>query len=152
MIQTELIARALITDTDKLLVCENKKGNHYFLPGGHVKFNEAVKIALAREIKEELGVEGVVGDMAGILENSYKLGDGVRHEINLIFSASLSTNKVESIENHIAFRWIEIKELSKINLLPLNFSEIIVKWLDNKKIFFRSTLYADYQGNSLIMK
>jgi 8-oxo-dGTP diphosphatase len=137
---TEIIVRALITSGDKLLFCENKKGNHYFLPGGHVEFNEAAKVALAREIEEELAVKGTVGDLAGILENSYKLGNDVQHEMNLIFSASLSTNKVESIEDHIAFHWVELNKLSEIKLLPENLSEIIVKWLNDKKTFFESTL------------
>lgn len=138
--ETEFIARALITDGDKLLVCENKEGEHYFLPGGHIEFGEPVKGALAREIEEELGVQGEVGEMAGVLENSYQLGDGSHHEVNLIFSASLSTNDVESLEDHIAFHWVKFDELLNINLLPLGFSEIINQWLKDKKAFFKSTI------------
>ena len=138
--EIEFIARALITHDNKLLVCENKKGGHYFLPGGHIEFGESAKNALVREIKEELGVEGELGEMAGIFENAYQLGDILCHEINLIFSASLSTNNIKSLEDHIAFHWIGFGEMHDINLLPSKLPEIISEWLKDKKTFFESTI------------
>ncbi|OGI73886.1 hypothetical protein A2737_01610 [Candidatus Nomurabacteria bacterium RIFCSPHIGHO2_01_FULL_41_71] len=139
-LETELIARAIITHNERMLVCENKKGEHYFLPGGHVEFREAAKEALVREIKEEFGVQGNVGEMAGILENTYKLGDVMHHEINLIFSASIPTTDIVSLEDHIAFHWIKFGELSTINLLPSKLSKIVSKWLNDKETFFESSI------------
>jgi ADP-ribose pyrophosphatase YjhB (NUDIX family) len=138
--ETQFIARAFITHDNKILVCENKKGGHYFLPGGHIEFGESVKNALIREIMEELGVEGEVGNMAGVFENKYQLGDSLHHEINIIFSASLSTNNVKSLEDHIAFHWIRFEDIHGINLLPSKLPEIISEWLKDKKTFFESTI------------
>ncbi len=137
--QIELIVRALIVDGDNILLCENKKGQHYFLPGGHVEFGESLKDALIREIKEELGVSGKVSGMIGVLENIYKTVDEVHHEMNVIFLSGFSDIDISSRENHIAFHWIKSTELANINLLPKKLPDLISKWLKSKEFFFEST-------------
>ena len=135
----ELIVRAVVVDRNKLLLCESMKGKHYFLPGGHVEFGEGLKGALIREIKEELGVSGTIGDMIGVLENTYKEEDLVHHEVNVIFSVSLPITKIISQESHITFHWVKFRSLSDINMLPEKLSDFIIKWMKDKETFFEST-------------
>lgn len=137
--QIEIIARALIVDEENILLCENIKEKHYFLPGGHLEFGESLKEALAREIEEELGVSGTVQNLIGVLENTYKSEENIHHEVNMIFSAELSTIEVMSQESHIKFHWVKAKDLSSMNLLPSKLPTLISKWLKDGKTFFDST-------------
>ncbi len=141
--EIETTARALITDGEKILLCQSKKGGYYYLPGGHVEFGESLRASLTREIGEELGVSGTVGEMIGIFENIYEEEGRVRHETNIIFLATLEKSDVESKEDHISFDWIDKTELSNANLLPKGTAECISNWLDDKKIFFGSNLHAN---------
>ncbi|QQR82639.1 NUDIX domain-containing protein [Candidatus Campbellbacteria bacterium] len=136
--QIELIARAVIIDKDKMLLCENKKRGHYFLPGGHVEFGEGVSDALTREMNEELGVSGVVQELIGVLENTFTIDEEVHHEFNMIFLATLSKTDVVSQEDHIEFHWVEQKDVSGTPLLPKELHTLIPQWFKDKKVFFES--------------
>jgi 8-oxo-dGTP diphosphatase len=138
MKQIEIIARALVVNDGKVLLCENKKSKHYFLPGGHVEFGESLKAGLSREIEEEMGISGVVGDLVGVLENTFQISGDTNFEINIIFSTTLDTNELASQEEHIAFHWVESDSLSDLNLLPKKLPNLIKKWMENKETFFES--------------
>jgi len=135
----ESIVRALIIKEGKILLCENKSSGHFFLPGGHVEFGESFKKALAREIKEELGISGIVEDVVGVLENTFQDEGVSHHEVNVIFIVSLPTAEVISQESHIAFRWIELVDLLGVNLLPQKLPSLLSKWLKDRETFFEST-------------
>ncbi len=54
--------RAVIVHDGKLLVVKNSRGSDYYaLPGGHLDPHESPETCMARELKEELGVEAQVG-------------------------------------------------------------------------------------------
>jgi|SRR3989344_3237143 len=114
----EIIARAVIVHRGKILLCKKKKANYYFLPGGHVEFGESTSIALAREIREELGVRSKNIKFLTLMENIFRYRKGVAHEINFIYRVSLKDNNVRAMENHLQFSWIPLKELCKHKVLP----------------------------------
>jgi 8-oxo-dGTP pyrophosphatase MutT (NUDIX family) len=64
----EVIVRGVLVDGGALLLCRNRKRGHVFLPGGHVEFGEPARVALEREIQEELGLAVHVGDFLGLSE------------------------------------------------------------------------------------
>jgi mutator protein MutT len=59
------VVAALIADDGKLLVCQRKRGGAFELmwefPGGKKKIEETLEMALARELREELGVTAKIG-------------------------------------------------------------------------------------------
>jgi len=117
----EIIARAVIIPENKLVVCKARGWDSYFLPGGHVEFGESVKEALVREIKEEMGVDAVVGKFIDVIENIYEYDGMKHHEVNFVFWAQMTNVKnVVSQEDHIDFEYIDTASLSDIKLLPDN--------------------------------
>ena len=52
----ETIARGVCVQNGKVLLCRAKGGATTYLPGGHIEFGEKGCAALAREVREELGV------------------------------------------------------------------------------------------------
>ncbi len=62
-------ARAILIDKDNKIALLNltKMGNHK-LPGGGVEAGEDINLALAREIKEEVGCESKVVGEVGVIE------------------------------------------------------------------------------------
>lgn len=56
----ECIARAIIEENGKFLLCRGKGKVNFFFPGGHIEEGESAPEALMREIQEELGEESEV--------------------------------------------------------------------------------------------
>ena len=96
----ETISRGVCVKDGKLLLCRAKGGKSTYLPGGHIEFGETGRVALVREMKEELGVDSSTGVFLGALENSF-LQNGKPHaEINLIYELKLADGvEVESMKS-----------------------------------------------------
>ncbi len=134
--QIENIVRAVIIKDEKILTCLAKESGHYFLPGGHIEFGEDATTALNRELEEELGVNLVSSNFIGILENFYGTKDKKHHEYCVVFQGELSGYSIKSKENHIDFVWMTKEELRGANFLPSHFKQSLLKWLNNKEMFF----------------
>lgn len=129
----EIIVRAVILHRNKILLCKEKKGSHYFLPGGHIEFGEPLKKALLREIKEELSAVVKKADFLGIVENFFRRARNKIHEINFVYFVSLRKLKDKTTENHIDFHWIDTKSVSKEKLLPVKLKKRLISWIKTGK-------------------
>lgn len=74
----------LIKNGDKILVHHALKFDHVTLPGGRVKSGEDSITALKREIKEEIGEETEYVRSVAIVENIFKSGESLYHEILMV--------------------------------------------------------------------
>lgn len=146
-----LLSRAVIILDDHLLLAYDprKEPKHYYelnvafyyLPGGHIEFNESAEAAVLREIYEETGCDSYIERFLGVLEHSWSFpGDEVcchTHEINLIFKVNLKeVNGLTTIfqkEDHVAFQWIPLKEMCDIDFRPQSLKTILPQWLANQK-------------------
>ena len=114
----ENIARGVCVSGDRVLVCQPKEGGYSYLPGGHIEFGEKGREALAREMREEAGLDAEVGELLGVVESSF-VQKGKKHcEINLIYRMTLPTERVVARESWIGFRWCRLADLPAENLLP----------------------------------
>lgn len=128
----EIIARVIIKNNNKVLLCKNRERGYYYLPGGHIEFSENIINGLKREIKEEINCSLKIIKFLGILENFFKEKNFSHHEINIIFEGKIKNKKVKSKESYIEFEWIDIKNLDKIKILPKS----IKKFIEKKKTNF----------------
>lgn len=117
----EVIARGVLLHADRVLLCQNRKHGHIFLPGGHVEFDEPAERSLIRETMEEVGLPVTIGKLMGVCESAFdqpRKSGGMRrhHEINLIFQMHPKSDSdiraIQSQEDHIQFIWRSLADLA----------------------------------------
>ncbi|MBO1435605.1 NUDIX domain-containing protein [Meiothermus sp. CFH 77666] len=108
----------------QVLLCHEPQGDFWYLPGGRVELGEEARVAMAREIFEELGVKARVGRMLWVVENFFELSGCNSHEVGLYFVVDLPLHPTPDPllghegEQDLWFRWIPLHELPQINLKP----------------------------------
>lgn len=113
-----MVVRAVIVGRSGVLLCRKKGASWYFLPGGNVKLGEGARAALAREIREETGTASKIGNFIGAVENKYRDGRGLHHELNIVFAATLEAVRICGVEGHLEFEWLNWPKLAGIKLMP----------------------------------
>lgn len=138
--EIKILVRAIIQDKGKVLVCRKTGKKYYFFPGGHIEFGESAKKALARELKEELGIRIKKSFFIGVSEHRFTEDKVKYHEINLSFQVFPKKLNTESKESHLRFFIFNKNQLVKENVLPRPLKKAILKWLKNKKLFWASEI------------
>lgn len=132
----ELLVRALIIRDRKILVCQTKDRGYFFLPGGHVEFEETMQEALKRELYEEMEAKLIVSQFIGSIENIFEQDSVKKHEVSFVFHVDIDLREVVSKEEHISFYWLTYQEFIEANILPPAMKDAIIKWTAEKETFF----------------
>ena len=122
----EIIARAVVTCGAHALVCRHPPGNYVVFPGGHVDLGETAAEGLARELREEIGLELTVGRCLGVQELLFEQKGRLRHEYTLMFHVEHpptwdpeSPPRLVSPEApKIELGWIRAANLGSVDLRP----------------------------------
>lgn len=128
----ENIARGVCVVGGRVLLCRPVGGGYTYLPGGHIEFGEKGAEALAREVREELGLESKVGELLGVVESSFVQHGRPHAEISLVYRLDLSAAlgdaplrggsavppAPQSREDWIEFVWWPVDRLDEANMLP----------------------------------
>ncbi len=123
-----LIVAAAIVRSNKVLLARRIQPElpeahlKWELPGGKVELEESPHEAIMREIKEELDTEiRVVRLLPHVQSNIYHGHSRLVHSVITAFESVIIRGKSlpKAAEDSVgAVRWIEIKDLDKISLLP----------------------------------
>ncbi|HVH44060.1 MAG TPA: (deoxy)nucleoside triphosphate pyrophosphohydrolase, partial [Labilithrix sp.] len=77
--RTDIVAAGIVVERGKILLSRRKKGTHlagrWEFPGGKVEQGEDPRVALRRELEEELGILVEVGEIADVTFHRYEDAD-----------------------------------------------------------------------------
>jgi len=113
------VVAGLIEAEGKILVCQRRRADTFELmwefPGGKLQAGETPAGALARELREELGVEARVG--AEVFRTRHRYAE-MSEEIELIFFTAAV--EVVAVRNIVFERmeWRAAEDLCELNFLP----------------------------------
>lgn len=107
-----LVSAAVIVDRDRVLLTQRKSGTHlagaWEFPGGKVEAGEDPRDALARELREEIGVTAEVGDIVEVTFHRYP----TKSVLLLFFAARIAPSSPEPRAIDVAaVRWAARDEL-----------------------------------------
>ncbi|NQM55279.1 NUDIX domain-containing protein [Streptococcus suis] len=123
-------ATALIIKDGKIFLTKDAKGCYYTI-GGAIAVNETAQDAVVREVKEELGVDSRVNQLAFVVENQFTQGSLAFHNIEFHFIVDLiGTLPDEMIEAKLKqpCEWIEIDSLVNLDIVPSFLARELPNW------------------------
>jgi 8-oxo-dGTP diphosphatase len=124
----EFIARGVLIDSSRILLCRNIAGGYYYLPGGHVEHGEPAAAALRRELQEEGAIAATIGPCLLVHESSFEARGRKYHEINVVFHVERfepEAKAIASVEPDISLDWIDLASVVDLDVRP----DAIKAWL-----------------------
>ncbi|MFI3117782.1 NUDIX hydrolase [Streptococcus suis] len=123
-------AIALIIKDGKIFLTKDYKGRYYTI-GGAVEVNEVAADAVVREVKEELGVDSRVNQLAFVVENQFT-HEGIDFQ-NIEFHfivEPIGELPKEMIEGKLkqACEWIELDNLVNLDIVPAFLAQELPNW------------------------
>lgn len=123
-------ATALIVKDGKIFLTKDNKGRYYTI-GGAIAVNESAQDAVVREVREELGVDSRVNQLAFIVENQFTHEGIDFHNLEFHFIVEpMGPLPNEMIEGKLKqpCEWIELDSLVNLDVVPAFLVEELPNW------------------------
>jgi 8-oxo-dGTP diphosphatase len=103
-----VVSAGIVVEGGRVLLTQRKSGAHlagaWEFPGGKVEPGEDPRDALARELKEELGIDTVVGEIVDVAFHRYE--DADKAVLLLFFEATRTPSSGDPVALDVAdFTW-----------------------------------------------
>lgn len=123
-------ATALLIKDGKIFLTKDHKECYYTI-GGAIAVNETVQDAVVREVKEELGVDSCVKQLAFVVENQF-IQEGIHfHNIEFHFIVEpIGIVPDEIIEEELKqpCEWIEVDKIVNLDIVPAFLAQELPNW------------------------
>src|SRR5579863_4095455 len=133
---------ALIFSEGKILLALRRDIDWWNLPGGGMELDETVDQALSREVREETGLEVVVGQLVGVYSKPQK------QEVVLAFRCRITGGKLTETEEVRECRYFP-PDMLPLNLLPKHRQRIEDALLNQPTAIIRAQLTTTAQDQDL---
>ena len=113
-------ATALIVKDNQILLTKDDK-NKYYTIGGAIQVGEKTEDAVKREVREELGIEVEIKQLAFIVENQFCQDSVNFHNIEFHYLVSPITEpplKMKGDEKEQICEWLELDRLTDYDVVP----------------------------------
>ncbi|WP_164491662.1 GNAT family N-acetyltransferase [Staphylospora marina] len=131
-----VIVRGFLQSRGKVLMIKRSPDDshapgHYELPGGKVTVGEDPRKALEREFLEEVNLRVEVGPPLETFSETS--GDGRLHILEIVYMCRFVDDSadVRLSPEHSAFRWVEEKDLSDLEVTKITRKSVHVGWERN---------------------
>jgi 8-oxo-dGTP diphosphatase len=119
--RTVIVAAGIIIERGRVLLSRRKQGTHleglWEFPGGKVEAGEDPRVALARELEEELGIETRVGEIVDVTFHRYD--DADKAVLLLFFEAERTARSPEPSAVDVAeVAWFDASGLDPTKFPP----------------------------------
>ncbi len=119
--RTVIVSAAVVIREGRVLLSQRKGGTHlagaWEFPGGKVEAGEDPRAALARELREELGVDADVGEIVDVTFHHYP--EAEKSVLLLFFEAALRAGSPEpSAVDVAAVTWADTSFLDPARFPP----------------------------------
>ena len=112
----QVVAALILNDEGQVLAVkcpEHKHGGGWEFPGGKIEPGEAARDAVAREIREELGVQVEVGELLHTIEWDYP----TFHLSMQCFICRITSGELQ-LREHTEASWLDAASLDSVPWLP----------------------------------
>ncbi|HEM4686068.1 TPA: NUDIX domain-containing protein [Streptococcus suis] len=123
-------ATALLIKDGKVFLTKDDKGRYYTI-GGAIAVNEVAADAVVREVKEELGVDSCVNQLAFVVENQFTHEGIDFHNIEFHFIVEpIGEMPKEMIEGKLKqpCEWIALDNLVNLDVVPAFLTQELPNW------------------------
>jgi 8-oxo-dGTP diphosphatase len=111
-----LAVGAVVVDHDRLLLVRRGRGpaqGQWAVPGGRVERGETLAEAVTRELREETGLDGVVGPLLGVAERI----EDTTHHVILDYAVTLvGDGEPVAGDDAAEAEWVELHEVAERDL------------------------------------
>jgi len=109
----QLRVAAIIFQRGRILLVEHRKRDqrYWVLPGGRLQGNETLDAALARELREELGLDARIGRLVIVCETLAP----DRHVVNLIYQVEIGDHSDPVLAG---WQWVSVEQLPRLDFRP----------------------------------
>lgn len=119
--KTVVVAAAVIIEEGRVLLTQRKSGTHlagaWEFPGGKVEQGEDPRAALARELREELGIEATAGEVVDVTFHRYE--EAQKAVLLLFFEANrIAGSPPPRAIDVAAFKWATRADLDPARFPP----------------------------------